>query len=319
MLANTSHAEFSPAQTALANKWAVKALARLPYRPLHRLLTTTSRLEAWLRWPLRTLNASDHIDETLALIDSKGERFGLTQKSARRFKDGILYDNLPDLLVLLTGLRRKAFICSAFKVENQHVLDAEKEAGSGAIVVGFRLGPHATLPYVLGTLGHDVSMVVGSASLARTAARLGREFVPEASRRLRFLAAGDPLVLARTVEELNGGRLVCTLMELGAGSFQKTTPVRFLDWTLAVPYGLPYLAAMTGRRIIPAVITREAGPGFRLSFLEPIPQPSRDRASIFAATQALYTELEVQVRRFPDQWVGWTLLESHMGVKLRES
>jgi hypothetical protein len=50
-------------------------------------------------------------------------------------------------------------------VEGAEALETAAESGRGAIVVGFRLGPHAALPYVLGALGHDVTMIVSSAGL----------------------------------------------------------------------------------------------------------------------------------------------------------
>jgi lauroyl/myristoyl acyltransferase len=73
---------------------------------------------------------------------------------------------------------------------------------------------------------------------------------------------------------------------------------------------------MTGRPVIPALLLSEKGARFRLRFLDPLPAPARDRASIFAATQAMYCVLEEQVRRYPDQWVGWTILETHLGIDL---
>ncbi len=319
MLAQTSYAEFSPAEVALSHKRAVRALTLLPYRQRHRLLVSGSRLEAWLRWPVRTMNASDRIGGTFSTIDPDGTRFGLNEVVRRRFKESNLYESVPDLFVLLSSLDDQRFRREALTVHNGQVLAEAREAGPGAIIVGFRLGPHAALPYALGAIGHDTSMIVASAKLARIATEMGAEFAPRSSRRVEFIEARDSLVLARASEALNRGRLVCTLMELPADEFQKTTPVRFLDWNISVPYGIPYLAAVTGRPIIPATITRWRGPKFRLSFLEPIPAPGRDRSSIFEATQALYSKLEGEVRRYPAQWIGWTLLESHMGIDVRQA
>ncbi len=292
--------------------------ARLPYRSLHRALVLASRVEAWGRWPVLTLHAGARMNATFARIDSDGQRFGLTDSVRRRHQATALYESLPDLLVLLTGLDNQPFRREALVVENPEALIRAAQDGSGAIIAGFRLGPHAALPYVLGALGHDVSMIVSSASLAGVATRLGTEFAPRSSRNLRFMAAGDALVLSRAREDLRRGRLVCTLMDFPAQQFQKTSRVKFLDWELSAPYGIPYLSAMTERPIIPAIITRHKGPRFKLRFLDPIPPPSRKRSSIVDANQALYSELDRQVRRFPAQWVGWTLLESHMGIDLSQ-
>ena len=47
-------------------------------------------------------------------------------------------------------------------------------------------------------------------------------------------------------------------------------------------------------------------------FDEPIEAPARDSQSVREAAQRLYGSLEKLVRRFPDQWVGWTKLKSQM-------
>jgi lauroyl/myristoyl acyltransferase len=73
---------------------------------------------------------------------------------------------------------------------------------------------------------------------------------------------------------------------------------------------------MTSRPVIPALLLSRGGARFRLRFLDPLPAPARERASILAATQAMYRVLEEQVLRYQEQWVGWTILESHMGIDL---
>jgi hypothetical protein len=317
MLAQTGYAAFDPAEIALSHPRTAKVLARLPYRQLHTSLIAASRIEAWLRWPVLTLEASDRIRDKLSEVDPDGRRFGLTDDIRRRYRDATLYQGVPDLFVLLSKLDDRAFRREALLVENEAALARAKDAGPGAIVVGFRLGPHAALPYVLGALGHDVSMIVSSRRLADASTRIGEHLAPRASRRVRFMDATDSLVLARAREDLDEGRVVSTLMEF-AGEFQKTLPVRFLGWDVQVPYGIPYLAAMSGRPVIPATLRRGKGPRYKLTFSEPIPAPGRDRVSIQAATQALYSELERQVLRTPSQWVGWTLLEQHMGIDLNQ-
>jgi lauroyl/myristoyl acyltransferase len=113
------------------------------------------------------------------------------------------------------------------------------------------------------------------------------------------------------------GGLACTLLELSPVEFAKTTGVKFLDWTIQVPNGIAYLGAATGRSIVPAVLARETALRFRLRFGGPLPPPARDRASIYQSRQQLYHALEEHVLRFPEQWIGWPLLPSHMGIELQ--
>ena len=159
-------------------------------------------------------------------------------------------------------------------------------------------------------------MIVGAPQLAGLGERLGETFMPKLTRKVRFLNAQDPQVLARSLDDLNAGGVVSTLLEMSPVKFQKTTQIRFLDWDISVPYGVSYLSAATGRSIVPALITREAGPRFRLRFCEALPAPSRDRASIFENTQQLYDLLGRKVLEFLEQWIGWLLLGSHMGIDL---
>lgn len=316
MLARANFDQFASVDVALSHARLLRTIGKLPYRQLHALVSSLTRAETWLRSPLRTLRMLDGVDDTFERIDPDGGRLGLTPEVRRRFRKNLLYDGVADLAVLINGIDNPAFRRRALTVENRDTLDRARESGPGAIVIGFRLGGYPVIPMALGALGYDTSMIVGGRRLIRAGEELGEKFAPQGSRRVRYMSAQDSLVLARSIEGLNAGKVVCTLMELSPIKYAKTTPVQFLDWTINVAYGIPYLSAMTGRPIIPALLLREKGPRFRLRFLEPLAPPSRDRASILAATQNLYSVLEGQVREHPDQWVGWTILESHLGIDL---
>ena len=316
MLARAGFDQFASADTAVAHARFLRAICKVPPRPLHALISTLVRAETWLRWPLRTLNMLDGVDDTFRRIDPDGARFGLTPALQRRFRRNLLYDGIADLAVVLGGIDKPVFRRRALSVDGQEILENQRESGRGAIVVGFRLGVYPGIPLTLGALGYDIGMIVGGRRLIRAAQTLGEQFAPDASARIQYMSAQDPLVLARSQEQLNAGNVVCTLMELSPIKYAKTTPVKFLDWTINVAYGIPYLSAVTGRPVIPALLLGGNGGRFRLQFLEPLPAPARDRASIFAATQTMYGVLEEQVRRHPEQWAGWTILESHLGIDL---
>jgi len=293
-----------------------RALGRLPAPVLHRLVATLAGAETWLRWPLRTLHTLDVVDGTFDRIDPGGTRFGLTPEVRRRFRRNLLYGTVADLAVLINKIDDEGFRRRSLAVSGEEYLREAAGAHRGAIVVGFRLGGHAALPLVLGALGHDVCMIVAGERLAEMGEALGRVYAARAAARVRYVDAGDRLVLARALEALNQGGIVSTLAELSPLRFEKRTEVRFLDWTVRAPYGIPYLSAVTRRPVAPAVLTSAGGGRFRLEFLAPLAVPGRDRASVLAATQELYRVLEAQVRRYPDQWAGWPVLESHLGIDL---
>jgi lauroyl/myristoyl acyltransferase len=316
MLAAAGFDMAASASVAVEHARVCRAIGRLPYPLLHWFVSTLSRAETWVRWPLRTLHTLDFVDGTFEQIDPDGARFGLTKDIRKRFRRNLLYDNLADLAVLINKIDDAGFRRRALTVEGEGMVRDELASRPGAIVVGFRLGGHPVLPMALGALGYDTLMIVAGKHLAQMGESIGKTYAPRAGAHVRYVDAEDRLVLARATEALNSGGVVSTLAELSPLSFAKTTEVRFLDWTIRVPYGIPYLSAMTGRPVIPAVLTSEPGVRFRLQFLEPLPAPARERASIFAGTQALYGVLEEQVRRHPEQWVGWTVLESHLGIDL---
>ena len=314
MLARANFDQNAGADFAVAHARFFRLLGGLPYPLSHRLLLSGAWLETWLRYPLSTLNLRDQIAETFSQLDPDGRRFGLTRSVRDGFTGNLLYHQVCDLVTLLTYLEKPGFR-RALTVENQDTLLQERARGPGAIVVGFRIGAYPVLPWPLASLGFPVSMIVGNPELVRMGRGLGREFVPSLAERIRFFSARDPLVLTRCLEDLASGGIVATLLELSPIEYAKTVEVRFLDWTIRVPYGIAYLAAMTGRSMVPAFLAREAGPRFKLCFGEPLPAPARDRASIFESTQQLYRVLEKQVLMYPDQWIGWTLLSSHMNIE----
>lgn len=314
MLSRAAFKQTERTDLALSRSGLIRAAARLPYGVVHRLIVAGIRAETWLRYPLWALNVSDGMKETFDELDPDGSRFGLTERVRKRYRDNFLYSEVADLVTLFMYSDDKRFQSKAMRVENEGVLRETIRDGPGAIVAGFRLGSYVGLPWALGRLGPPVLMIVGDDEFARMARRLGDTFAPESSATLTFVRAKDPLVLARSQSVLNEGGIVSTLIDLSPIEYEKTTEVELLGKKLDVAYGLPYLAAVTGRRIVPAALTRAKGPRFKLRFDTPILPPERDSASVRAGAQELYQALERMVLRFPDQWIGWqTLREAGTG------
>ncbi|MCH8815790.1 MAG: hypothetical protein IH957_12000 [Chloroflexi bacterium] len=312
MLARTAFKQDRTTDFALSKKRLIRAVSRLPYPLVHRLLVAGIRAETWLRYPLLTLNVKDKFDEAFDALDPNGTRLGLTKRVRASYERNALYNEMADLVTLLMYMDDARFRRNALRFENEDILIREIESGPGAIVAGFRIGAYAALPWVLGTLSSSVLMIVGDGRFARMAQELGEAFIPNSAKPLTFLRAKEPLVLPRSQATLKEGGVVSTLVDLSPISYDKTTEVKLFDWTIEAAYGIPYLSAVTGRSIVPAVLTRAKGPRFTLRFDEPIEAPARDSQSVREGAQRLYGSLEKLVRRFPDQWVGWTSLKSQM-------
>lgn len=318
MLARANFQPYQASQLVLGNSRALRALRRVPYPYLHKALVTGAWLETWLRWPLKTLKLTDSLSETFATVDPGGRRLGLTPEVQRRFRDHQLLLDIPDLAVLLLNLDDRRFRRKALRVEGIDHLTQEMQRGPGAIVIGFRIGPYPVIPLVLSGLGHDVSMIVSSEPVVDAGQAMSEQYAPGLSRGIRYISSLDRGVLTQARRDLDEGRLVSTLLELSPFTYAKTTPVRFLGWETQTAYGIPYLAAMTQRSIVPLVITRERGPRYRMRFLEAIPPPSPQRSAVLETTQTLWSVLEQQVLKHPEQWIGWTRLQSQLGIDLTQ-
>jgi hypothetical protein len=318
MFARAKFNQFATGDYAVSNARIIRALRRLPPEAVRSTVLGLTWLETWLRWPLATLKLGDQIDETLAVIDPDGDRFGFTPPVRRRFKRNILYNPVPDLFAILSTIDREDLRDKTLAIRGTEILERECEAGPGAIVVGFRTGPYPAFPWAVAAAapGRDVVMIVSTEHLANLGRKLGETFIGRLDERVSFLSAQDSGVLAKALRTLKAGGIVATLLELSPVEFARKTKVSFLDWRIEVPYGLSYLSAMTARPVIPAALTQRRGARFGLRFREPVPAASRDQESLHAQTQQLYAELERHVRRVPEQWIGWVLLESNMGIQL---
>ncbi len=318
MFALAEFNQFVAGKKALSRAWLFHGLRRFPPGPVRNGLIGLTWLETWLRWPLATLKLGDRIDGTLAAIDPHGDRFGLSGEVRERFKHDLLYGQLPNLVTIMNSLDDESVRRQILSIKGGEILERECEAGPGVIVSGFRSGPYPGFPWALAAAapGREVIMIVSTEHLARLGQKLGERFIGGLNSRVTFLSSMDSAVLARSLRVLKSGGVVATLLELSPVEFARKTDVNFLDWRINVPYGLSYLSAMTGRPVIPAALTHRRGARFRLQFGEPVPAPSRDQDSLQAQTQALYTELERHVRSAPDQWIGWLLLQSHMGIQV---
>ncbi|HSP55967.1 MAG TPA: hypothetical protein VLS25_10315, partial [Dehalococcoidia bacterium] len=228
MLARSAFDQDAAAAAAVSHARLLRTVGRLPHRQFHGLVRAAAWAETWLRWPLRTLRMLDSVDETLARVDPDGAQFGLTQEVRSRFRRNLLYDGMADIAVLISRVDDPKFRRQAVTVEGREGLEREIAAGPGAIVLGFRLGAYSAIPMVLGALGYKVAMIVGAEHVARSGQDLGEQFAPAANSRIKYFNAQDSRVLAQSLEALNEGRVVSTLMELSPIKYAKTTPVQFL-------------------------------------------------------------------------------------------
>lgn len=287
-------------------RW-ILLLRAIPHRAFHRSLVAVCWLESWIRVPVGTTRLSRSYDRSFNELDPGGTRYGLTSAVRNRFKRRQLFEMDADIATLLLFLEKQSFVNRALRTTGEEVLASERAAGRGVIVVGFRIGAYPALPWLLARQGIPVTMILRG-WYRDLVEELTSAYLPSLPP-IRWLSADDRSVTSRSIGTLRGGGLLCTLIDV-IGTTGVRSSARLFGHEVLLPRGLPFLAALTGSSIVPAIVTRDGGPQFTLRFGAPLPLPERGIEGAEKALQEICDQLESWVREFPDQWIGWPTLSS---------
>ncbi len=288
----------------------------IPRPVFHRSAVGLARLEHRVRHPLASAKSRREARHAFSLLDGDG-RHGLTRGAAARSWDYASYVWTADMGTLLLHLPDAGFRAKALEIENGEAIDDARASGQGAIVAGLHLGPHASLPLILAQSGYQVA-VIGSSAVLDLARRFAEPCLPEAWSRIVWFSTDEPRLLLKARSALRRGALLVGFVDQPASEPAWETEVGFLGGTVGVSRALPYLAAVTGCSIVPACLTRAAGPRFALRLDDALPAPARDAASVEAVTQMLIHWAERQILAHPDQWIGWRMLAPATGRRAVE-
>ena len=204
--------------------------------------------------------------------------------------------------------------------------------GRGLIICSFRFGAIRYLPIEIALRGFAISEVVNQVTHEVMQSAFdslgpwhGTSFVPaeavpqaENIRLLKSVNAEDPGCTVELVDALKRREILGFCVEGNTGSdgpwgdTSKST-IDFLGHRIAAKNGAARLAAALRAPILPVMALREGEAGGRLVFSEPIiPPPGLKRSEtekfVQVTMQSLYTLLETYVRRYPEQWEGWSAL-----------
>ena len=91
------------------------------------------------------------------------------------------------------------------------------------------------------------------------------------------------------------------------GAARRPVTAPFLDGSLSLAAGAPYLACETGAALLPVFTHRDEQGAWRVTVEPPLTLPEgSERSAAIAAAVAQYAQrLEPHVRRYPGQWLGW--------------
>lgn len=215
-----------------------------------------------------------------------------------------------EFLMLLVRTSRGAAVRCLLEKENAAEFERLISSGRPALFGSFHFGSSDLLGYLLGQRGRRVSMLRRKLGNSADTDLLGKRFGEHVS----FLWVNDPAtVLFDLKTALDAGEslaLKCDRFEFSS----KVEPVQFLGAQRLFPFTIYHLAVAFDRPVVFCV----AVPGARSEelrvFSSPVftPDAARDRASNLRAArlhfQAVMTQLESLVRRYPMQWFNFVPL-----------
>ena len=206
--------------------------------------------------------------------------------------------------------------------------------GRGLIVASFRFGAIRYVPIEIALLGFSAVQVVNRPfhQLMQAAFEFigpgdtpenlinaaERPVQPENIRLLKTVDAEDPRCTVELVDALKRGEIIGLCIEGNTGSdgpwgdTSKST-IELLGHRISAKNGVARLAAAFGTPILPVTALRDGDASGQLIFSEPIIPPSGLKRSgneefVRATMQSLYALFECHVRRYPEQWEGWSAM-----------
>lgn len=136
--------------------------------------------------------------------------------------------------------------------------------------------------------------------------------------KVNILNAEDPRVLLQMTRELKAGRSLLVYIDgdTGSGEEHKTT-VDFLNQQIKVRKGIPYASYLSGVPILPIVQYRKQNLQNVLRIGKPIAIKKDEGREEFSqrSLQAIYKYFGGYIKKYPDQWEGWTYIHNSMVIK----
>ena len=244
------------------------------------------------------------------------------------------YFHLSQLLELVKSQQRPDQSLLRLKGWDPELIRSLLERGRGLVICSFRFGAIRYIPIEIALLGFSVIEAVNkpthdvmqSAFDSLGACSSGAPLVPSEGlpprpqnfRLLKTVNAEDTRCTVELVNALKRHEIIGLCIEGNTGSdgpwgdTSKST-INFLGHSISAKNGAARLAAALGAPILPVMALRDGDSSGQLVFSEPIIPPSGLKRSaneefVHATMQSLYTLLEFYVRRYPEQWEGWSAL-----------
>lgn len=194
------------------------------------------------------------------------------------------------------------------------------ERGRGLIICSFRFGAVRYVPIELALLGFPILEAVNKPTheTMQSAFESLGDCGAESIRLLETVNAEDDRCTVQLVDALKRREIIGLCIEGNTGSDgpwgdTSKSKVSFLGHTILAKNGAARLAAALRAPILPVMALKDGDASGRLFFSKPIIPPaglkrSENEEFVRASMQSLYGLLESYVRRYPEQWEGWSAL-----------
>ena len=194
------------------------------------------------------------------------------------------------------------------------------ERGRGLIICSFRFGAVRYLPVEIALLGFPILEAVNKPThdTMQSAFESLGDCGSESIRLLETVNAEDDRCTVQLVDALKRREIIGLCIEGNTGSDgpwgdTSKSKISFLGHTILAKNGAARLAAALRAPILPVMAVKDGDASGRLFFSEPIIPPaglkrSANEEFVRASMQSLYGLLESYVRRYPEQWEGWSAL-----------
>ncbi len=193
----------------------------------------------------------------------------------------------------------------------EHIHEA-REKGKGVIIIGPHLGNWELAGFLLKEVNCKVS-VLSIRDPFPVFDRYRARFRDRAEMKMIYVGgpndAGSILDIQAALARNEAVAMLGDRIYSG-----RSQPVRFFGEEIEMPSGPLHIAALTGAPLVPVVTVRE-GDRYVVRIRPAIEVHSPAPEAIAASGQALATEFEALIRRYPDQWYNFHPVFEAEGLK----
>jgi len=179
--------------------------------------------------------------------------------------------------------------------------------GPSCVFLASHFGPQTALPFLLASSGIRLTTVMAAPERELVWSLLS-SYCPNAASRIELVGVPDRTVLTKCPNALRRGDSALVFMEFSESDAPSKARARFFEFDVPAPEGPFFLAALSGRPVVPVRALHDGDRHLRLIIDDPIDIPRGRREELGEIIMDRWEWLEARVRDHPAQWLGWQLV-----------